>query len=78
MLARFCGVQRKISRLRQNTTTAIACRTGSCVATQAGWGCAPTSGWIAFLGVFRSQYMAAGRPYRFAVTIQLCNNIIKI
>ena len=36
MLARFCGVQRKLSRLRQKTTTAIACRTGTCVATQAG------------------------------------------
>ena len=29
------------------------------------WGCAPTSGWIAFLGVFRSYDMAGGRPYRF-------------
>ena len=36
MTARFCGVQRKLSRLRQNTTTAIACRTGTCVATQTG------------------------------------------
>ena len=36
MLARFCGVQRELSRLRQNTTTAIACKTGMCVATQAG------------------------------------------
>ena len=24
------------------------------------WGCAPTSGWIAFLGVFRSHDMAPG------------------
>ena len=30
------------------------------------WGCAPTSGWIAFLGVSRSHDMAPGRPYRFA------------
>ena len=58
MLARFCGVQRKYSRLRQNTTTAIACKTGSFVATQAGWGCAPISGWIAFLCVCRRHYMA--------------------
>ena len=36
MLARFCGGQRKLSRLRQKTTTAIACRIGICVATQAG------------------------------------------
>ena len=36
MLARFCGVQRKLSRLRQKTTTTIACRTGTSVATQAG------------------------------------------
>ena len=71
MLARFCGVQRKISRLRQNTTTAIACRTGSCVATQIGWGCATTSGWIAFLGVFRSHDMAPGRPYRFAGFVRI-------
>ena len=59
MLARFCGVQRKYSCLRPKTTTAIACRTGSCVATQA-------SGWIAFLGVFRSHNMAGGRSRRFA------------
>ena len=35
------------------------------------WGCAPTSGWIAFLGVFLSQYMAAGRPYRFAGFVRI-------
>ena len=71
MLARFCGVQRKYSRLLQNTTTAIACKTGSGVATKAGWGCAPTSGWIAFLGVFRSNDMAPGRPCRFAGFVRI-------
>ena len=32
-------------------------------------------GEFAFLGVFRSHDMAVGRSYRFAVTIQLCNNM---
>ena len=71
MLARFCGMQRKYSRLRQKTTTAIARRTGSCMATQAGRGCASTSGWIAFLGVFRSHDMAGGRPCRFAGFVRI-------
>ena len=71
MLARFCDVQRKYSHLCPKTTTAIACRTGSCVATQTGWGCAPTSGWIAFLGVFRSQNMAGVRFRRFAGLVRI-------
>ena len=48
MLARFCGVQRKYRRLRQNTTTAIACKTGSCVATQAGGDAPPQVGGLPF------------------------------
>ena len=64
MLARFCGVQRKYSCLRPKTTTAIACRTGLCVAKQEG-------GWIAFLGVFRSHNMAGRRPRRFAGLVRI-------
>ena len=64
MLARFCDVQRKYSHLCPKTTTAIACRTGSCVATQA-------SGWIAFLGVFRSRNMAGVRTGRFAGLVRI-------
>ena len=48
MLARFCGVQRKYSRLRQKTTTAIACRIGLCVATQAGGDAPPQVGELPF------------------------------
>ena len=35
------------------------------------WGYAPTSGWIAFLGVLRSHNMEAGRPYRFAGFVRI-------
>ena len=48
MLARLCGVQRKYSRLRQKTTTAIARRTGSCVATHAGGNAPPQVGGLPF------------------------------
>ena len=48
MLARFCGVQRKLSRFRQKTTTAIACRIGICVATQAGGDALPQVGGLPF------------------------------
>ena len=48
MLVRFCGVQREYSRLRQKTPTAIACRTGLCVATQAGGDAPPQVGGLPF------------------------------
>ena len=60
MIARFCGVQREYSRLRQKTTTAIACRTGSCVATQAG-GNAPSHKWVDCLfGCFPHPFYGGG------------------
>ena len=38
MIARFCGVQRKYSRLRKITTTAMAYRAESVVARIPKWG----------------------------------------
>ena len=77
MTARFCACNENKAASAKKTT-AIACRMGSCVATQAGGNAPPTSGRIAFLGVFSTHYMAEVGGYRFVVTIQLCNNIIKI
>ena len=51
MLARFCGVQRKKAAFAKITTTAIACRTGLCVATQAGGDAIPQMGGLPFWGV---------------------------
>ena len=75
MTARFCASNEN-KAASAKTTTAIACKTGSCVAGDAGrWGCAHTSGWIAFLGVFSSHEMAGKRPYRFAGFVRIWTKI---
>ena len=47
-------------------TAPIACRTVSC---------SSTSGWIAFLGVFRTHYMAEVGGYRFVVFVRIWTKI---
>ena len=56
------AASRKKSRLRRKKTAPIVCRTLSC--SSAG-------GWIAFLGVFRTHFMAEVGGYRFVGFVRI-------
>ena len=58
--------KRTKSRLRRKKTAPIACRIVSC---------SSTSGWIAFLGVFRTHYMAEVGGYRFFGFVRIWTKI---
>ena len=70
MIARFCASnENKATSAKNNYGYSLPDRM---VCGNAGrWGCAPTSGWIAFLGVFRSHEMAGERPYQFAGFVRI-------
>ena len=67
--ARICGGQRKLSRLHQKTTTAIACRTGLCVATLAGGDAPPQVGglpfWVFYVAIIWRGDAPIGLPGLF-------------
>ena len=48
MIARFCACNENEAASAKKTTTAIACKTGSCVATQAGGDATPQVGELPF------------------------------
>ena len=69
MLARFCGVQRKNPPSPKDNYGYSS--QDRIVYGEGRLGMRTTSGWIAFLGVFRSHDMAGRRPCRFAGLVRI-------
>ena len=74
MTARFCACnENKAASAKKNYGYSL--QDGVVCGDAGRWECAPTSGWIAFLGVFSTHYMAEVGGYRFVGLVRIWTKI---